>query len=67
MKKWGTLLLAMVMILSFVTVYAAPTFNDMDDSWSWAAEAVESMTEKASIHFERKSIYFTNNFFPFTI
>lgn len=49
MKKWGTLVLAVILSLACVTAYAAPTFSDMTESWSWAAEAVDSMTEKGMI------------------
>ncbi len=49
MKKWGTLVLAVVFALSCIAAYAAPAFNDMTEAWSWAAEAVNTMTEEGLI------------------
>lgn len=49
MKKWGTLVLAVAFALSCITAYAAPAFSDMTEAWSWAAEAVDEMTEKGLI------------------
>ena len=49
MKKWGTLVLTVLFVLSCITAYAAPAFSDMTEAWTWADEAVSEMTEEGLI------------------
>ena len=49
MKKWCALLLAMVLFLSCVTAYAASTFSDVGNSWSWAEKAIKNMHKAGMI------------------
>lgn len=49
MKKWGVAVLAIILSFACFTAYAASSFSDMTAAWSWAATAVENMTEQGMI------------------